>query len=85
MSTPSNSGPTLGKVTEDGHKVTPDTTTKTATPKKDVFAQLADDVIGLFDPKKPDTSTPSSESSNSTPGGTTPSQGQSQGSTSNAA
>ncbi len=85
VSTPSNSGPTLGKVTEDGHKVTPDTTTKTATPKKDVFAQLADDVIGLFAPKKPDTSTPSSESSNSTPGGTTPSQGQSQGSTSNAA
>ena len=84
VSTLSNSGPTLGKVTEDGHKVTPDTTTKTTTPKKDLFTQLAEGVMGLFTPKKPDTSTPSSESSDSTPSGT-PSQSQSQGSTSNAA
>jgi hypothetical protein len=84
VSTLSNSGPTLGKVTDDGHKVTPNTTTKTTTPKKDLFTQLAEDVMGFFSPKKPDTSTPSSESSDSTPSGT-PSQGQSQGSTSNAA
>jgi hypothetical protein len=83
-STLSTPGPTLGKVTEDGHKVTPDTTTKTTTPKKDLFTQLAEGIMGFFSPKKPDTSTPSSESSDSTPNGT-PSQGQSQGSTSNAA
>ena len=84
VSTLSNSGPTLGKVTENGNKATPDTTTKTTTPKKDVFTQLAESVMGFFSPKKPATSTPSSESSDSTPSGT-PSQGQSQGSTSNAA
>ena len=50
----------------------------------DLFTQLAEGVMGLFTPKKPDTSTPSSESSDSTPSGT-PSQSQSQGSTSNAA
>jgi hypothetical protein len=91
LSTLSNSGPTLGKVTEDGHKATPNnTTTKTTTPKKDLFTQLAEGVMGFFSPKKPDTSTPGSESSDSTPSGTpsqggTPSQSQSQGSTSNAA
>jgi hypothetical protein len=84
VSTLSNSGPTLEKVTEGGNKVTPDTTTKTTTPKKDVFTQLAESVNGFFSPKKPATSTPKSESSDSTPSGT-PSQGESQGSTSNAA
>jgi hypothetical protein len=83
-STLSKSRPTLGTVTEDGNKVSPDTTTKTTTPKKDVFTQLAETVQGFFSPKKPATSTPSSESSDSTPSGT-PSQSQSQGSTSNAA
>jgi hypothetical protein len=82
--TTSNSGPTLGKVTEGGNKVTPNTTTKTTTPNKDVFTQLAESVQGFFSPKPPATSTPSSESSDPTPSGT-PSQGQSQGSTSNAA
>ncbi len=84
VSTPTNSGPTLEKVTEGGNKVTPDTTTKTTTPKKDVFTQLAESVQSFFSPKKPATSTPSSESSDSTPSGM-PSQGASQGSTSNAA
>jgi hypothetical protein len=83
-STLSKSRPTIGTVTEDGNKVTPDTSTKTTTTKKDVFTQLAENIQGFFSPKKPATSTPSSESSDSTPSGT-PSQGPSQGSTSNAA
>ena len=84
VSTLSNSGPTLRTTTEDGNKVTPDTTTKTTTPKKDLFTQLAESVNGFFNPKKPDTSTPKTESSDPTPSGT-PSQGEPQGATSNAA
>jgi len=78
--TPSNSGPTLEAVTQDGNKVSPDTTTKTTTPKQNVFTQLADSVQNFFSPKKPATSTPSTESINSTPSDST-----TQGSTSNAA
>jgi hypothetical protein len=80
VTTPSNSGPTLESVTQDGNKVSPDTTTKTTTPKKNVFTQLADSVQKFFSPKKPATSAPGSESSGPTPSDSTP-----QGSTSNAA
>jgi hypothetical protein len=80
VSTPDNSGPTLSTVTGDGNKVTPDTTAKTTTPKKNVFTQLADSVQKFFSPKKPATSTPSTESTNSSPSDST-----TQGSTSNAA
>jgi hypothetical protein len=76
----SNSGPTLETVTQDGNKVSPDTTTKTTTPKKNVFTQLADSVQKFFSPKKPTSSTPSTESTDSKP-----SDPASQGSTSNAA
>jgi len=84
VSTQSDTGPTLSTVTGDGNKVTPDTTTKTTTPKKNVFTQLAESVNKFFSPKKPATSTPSSGSGDSTPADST-SQTQSQGSTSNAA
>ena len=80
VTTPSNSGPTLESVTQDGNKVSPDTTTKTTAPKKNVFTQLADSVQKFFSPKKPATSAPGSESTGSTPSDSTP-----QGSTSNAA
>jgi hypothetical protein len=80
VTTASNTGPTLESVTQDGNKVTPDTTTKTTTPKKNVFTQLAESVQKFFSPKKPAPSTPSTESTDSTPSDST-----SQGSTSNAA
>jgi hypothetical protein len=73
-------GPTLGEVTDDGHKATPSTPDKTTAPKKNPLTQLADSIEGFFSPKKPTTSTPSSESTDSTPADST-----SQGSTSNAA
>jgi hypothetical protein len=71
VTTPSNSGPTLETVTQDGNKVTPDTTTKTTTPKKNVFTQLTESVQKFFSPKKPATSTPSTESTNSSPSDST--------------
>ena len=49
----SNSGPTLGEVTEDGNKATPNTTSsKTTSPKKNVFTQLADTVQGIPRPQE---------------------------------
>jgi len=84
VATPDSSGPTLSTVTADGNKVAPDTTTKTTTPKKNVFTQLADSVKKFFSPKKPATSTPSPGSGDSAPADSS-SQGASQGSTSNAA
>jgi len=83
-STLTDPGPTLKTVTEDGNKVTPGSTTKITTPKKNLFTQVAEDFTGFFSPKKPDTSTPKTETSDPTPSGT-PSQGEPQGSTSNAA
>jgi hypothetical protein len=82
----SNSGPTLGEVTEDGSKATPNTTSsKTTSPKKNVFTRLADTFKGFLTPKKaPASTTPSSEPNDPTPSGST-SQGQSEGPTSNAA
>ena len=81
----SGPGPTLGAVTEDGHKVTPNTPNTTTSPKKNVFTQLADTFNGFFSPKKkPAPSTPTSDPNDSTPSGPTP-QGQSEGPTSNAA
>ena len=82
----SNSGPTLGEVTEDGSKVAPNTTSsKTTSPKKNVFTRLADTFKGFLTPKKaPASTTPSSEPNDPTPSGST-SQGQSEGPTSNAA
>jgi hypothetical protein len=76
-------GPTLGKVTEDGNKVAPNPSTKTTAPKKNLLTQLADTLTGLFSPKKkPESSTPSTEPDNSAPTGSTP---QSEGQPSNAA
>jgi PE-PPE domain len=81
----SDPGPTLGKVTEDGNKATPNTSSPTTQPKKNVFTELADTVKGFFSPKpKPAPSTPSSEPTGSTPSGST-TQDQSEGPTSNAA
>jgi diacyltrehalose acyltransferase len=82
----SNSGPTLGEVTEDGSKATPNTTSsKTTSPKKNVFTRLADTFKGFLTPKKaPASTTPKSEPNDPTPSGST-SQGQSEGPTSNAA
>ena len=82
----SNSGPTLGEVIEDGNKATPNTTSsKTTSPKKNLFTQLADTFKGFLTPKKkPASTTPSSGPNDPTPSGST-SQGQSEGPTSNAA
>jgi hypothetical protein len=77
VATPDTSGPTLSAVTGDGNKVTPDTTTKTTTPKKNPLTQIADSIKGFFSPKKP-TTTPSSSDPK-------PADSSSQGSTSNAA
>jgi hypothetical protein len=82
VSTLSDPGPTLGQVTEDGNKATPTAPTKTATPKKNVLTQLADTFKGFFSPKK--TTAPSSDTTDSTPDGST-TQDQSAGPTSNAA
>jgi len=77
--------PTLGKVTEDGNKATPNTSSPTTTPKKNVFTELADAVNGFFSPKtKPAPSPPSSDPTGTTPSGST-TQDQSEGPTSNAA
>jgi diacyltrehalose acyltransferase len=76
-------GPTLGKVTEDGNMSTPNPSTKTTAPKKNLLTQLADTLTGFFSPKKkPGSSTPSTEPDNSAPTGSTP---QSEGQPSNAA
>src|SRR6185312_16264221 len=84
-STLSDSGPTLGDVTEDGNKATPNTSTKTTSPKKKPLTQLADTFKGFRSGKKtPASSTPSSEPQDSAPS-TSPSQGQSHGPASNAA
>lgn len=80
VGTLTDSGPTLGEVTEDGHKATPTTPGTTSSPKKNPLTQLADSVKKFFSPKKPATSTPSSGPTDSTPNDSTP-----QGSTSNAA
>ncbi len=81
----SNSGRTLGEVTEGAHKATPNPSSKTASPRKNVFGQLADTFKGFVSGKKtPASSTPSSEPDDATPSGST-TQGQSQGPTSNAA
>jgi hypothetical protein len=77
-------GPTLGKVTADGSKFTPNTLTKSTSPKKDVLTQLADTFTGFFSPKKPASSTPSSDPDDPAPSGS-PSQGPSEGHLSNAA
>jgi diacyltrehalose acyltransferase len=80
----SDPGPTLGKVTEDGNKATPNTSSPTTQPKKNVFTELADTVKGFFSPKpKPAPSTPSSDPTGTPSGSTT--QDQSEGPTSNAA
>jgi hypothetical protein len=54
-----DAGPTLGKVTADGSKFTPNTFTKSTSVSKDALTQLADTVTGFFSPKKPASSTPS--------------------------
>ena len=82
VSTLSDPGPTLGEVTQDGNKTTPTAPTKTTTPKKNAFTQLADTFKGFFSPKK--TTPPSSDPADSTPSGST-TQGQAEGPTSNAA
>jgi diacyltrehalose acyltransferase len=82
VSSLSDPGPTLGAVTGDGNKTTPKTTTKTTSPKKNVFTQLADTVKGFLSGKK--TPTPTSEPTDSTPSSPS-SQGQSEGPASNAA
>ena len=77
-------GPTLGKVT-DGNMFTPNPSTKTTAPKKNLLTQLADTLTGFFSPKKkPESSTPSTEPepANTAPTGSTP---QSEGQPSNAA
>jgi hypothetical protein len=80
-------GPTLGKVTEDGNMSTPNPSTKTTAPKKNVFKQLADTVKNFFSPTKPAPSTPSTSPNDPTPSDPTSQgqQGQSDGHTSNAA
>jgi diacyltrehalose acyltransferase len=85
VATLSNSGPTLGEVTGDGNKTTPNTSTKTTSPEKNSLTQLADSFKGFRSGKKtPTSSTPSSEPQDSAPS-TSPSRGQSQGPASNAA
>jgi hypothetical protein len=80
VATLTDSGPTLGEVTEDGHKATPTTPGTKSSPKKNPLTQLADSVKKFFSPKKPAPSTPSSDPTDSTPKDST-----TQGSTSNAA
>ena len=76
-------GPTLGKVTEDGNMFTPNPSTKTTAPKKNLLTELTDALTGFFSPKKePESSTPKTEPDNSAPTGSTP---QSEGQPSNAA
>jgi hypothetical protein len=65
-------GPTLGKVTEDGNMSTPNPSTKTKAPKKNLLTQLTDTLTEFFSPKKPESSTPSTEPDNSAPSGSTP-------------
>lgn len=73
-------GPTLGKVTEDGNMSTPNPSPKTTAPKKNLLTKLLTEIFG---PKKePESSTPSTEPENSAPTGSTP---QSEGQPSNAA
>jgi len=80
VTTLTNPRPTLGELTEDGNKATPTTPGKTTSPTKNPLTQLADSVTKFFTPKKPATSTPSSDPTNSTTNDSAP-----QGSTDNAA
>ena len=62
---------------------TPNPSTKTTAPKKNLLTQLTDALTGFFSPKKePESSTPNTEPDNSAPTGSTP---QSEGQPSNAA
>ena len=70
-------GPKLGKVTEDGNMSTPNPSTKTTAPKKNLLTQLTDTLTEFFSPKKkPESSTPSTEPDNSATGSTPQSEGQ---------
>ncbi|MEN3318326.1 MAG: hypothetical protein V7643_1727 [Mycobacterium sp.] len=80
----SNSGPTLGKVTDDGNKATPNTSTTTTSRKKNLLTQLADTFTGFFGGNKPPASSTPTAPDDATPGTSTP-QGGSEGQTSNAA
>jgi diacyltrehalose acyltransferase len=80
VTTLTDSGPTLGDDTKDGHKATPTTPGTKTSPKKNPLTQLADSVKKFFSPKKPAPSTPSSDPTDSAPKDSTP-----QDSTSNAA
>jgi hypothetical protein len=58
-------GPTLGKVTEDGNMFTPNPSTKT--PKKTLLTQLTDTVTEFFSPEKPESSTTEPDNSEGEP------------------
>jgi hypothetical protein len=77
-------GPTLGTVTADGSKFTPNTLTKSTSRNKDALTQLADTFTGFFGPKKPASSTLSTDPAGPGPNGT-PSQAKPEGQPSNAA
>jgi hypothetical protein len=62
-------GPTLGKVTEDGNMSTPKPSTKTTAPKENLLTQITDALNGFFSPQKPESSTSSTEPDNSAPTG----------------
>jgi hypothetical protein len=79
-----NPGPTLGKLTADGSKSTPNTLTKSTSSNSDVLTQLSHTFNGFFGPKKPVPSTPSSDPNGPASSGSL-SQGQSQGQPGNAA
>jgi hypothetical protein len=83
----SKSGPTLGVVTEDGSKATPKPGQPRSPRKENVFKQFADTVERILSPKKPASTTPSSEQNDPKPSRSTSQgqQGQSEGPTSNAA
>jgi hypothetical protein len=84
VSTLGDPRPTLGKVTAEGSKFTPNPLTKSTSPNKDGLTQLADTLTGFFGPKKPASSTPSTDPDDPAPSGSS-SQGQSEGQPSNAA
>jgi len=68
--TPSDPGPTVTAITDDGHKTTPTAPGKTTAPKKNPLTQLTDSVKKFFSPKKKPapSSTPGSDPAGSTPG-----------------
>jgi len=84
VSTLGDPRPTLGKVTAEGSKFTPNPLTKSTSPNKDGLTQLADTLTGFFGPKKPASSTPSTDPDDPASSGSS-SQGQSEGQPSNAA